>query len=61
MADGKRVFILTLEAKTGADAVRAIRGVLKTALRRYGLKCISAREYRSGTVVVRDNFRVDLD
>ena len=35
------VFLVRLRALPGVDAVRALRVVLKTLLRKYGLKCLS--------------------
>ena len=46
MAAPRRVFVLCLVAKPGTDPVRALRGLLKTALRRFGLRCIDLREQR---------------
>jgi hypothetical protein len=40
----KRRFIITLVPAPGVDGVRALRAVLKTALRRHGLRAIDARE-----------------
>jgi len=39
-----KVFVLTLEAKPGSDPIRAIRWLLKIALRRFHLRCTSLRE-----------------
>lgn len=42
-----RVFTLVLTARPdehGRDPVHALRALLKVALRRYGLRCTSARE-----------------
>jgi hypothetical protein len=41
-------YALELRAEPGVDAVRALRAVLKNMLRRYGLRCISAYEEKSG-------------
>jgi hypothetical protein len=38
-------FLLCLEATRG-DGIRGLRALLKTALRKYGLRCIEAREER---------------
>jgi hypothetical protein len=43
-AKGRPVFVLELRPEPGVDAVKALRAVLKITLRRYGLRCISARE-----------------
>jgi hypothetical protein len=37
-------FSATFVAEPGVDAVRALRGFLKLALRRFGLRAIEARE-----------------
>jgi hypothetical protein len=37
-------FVLTLRAVPGVDGIRALRAVLKTALRRHGLRATNARE-----------------
>ena len=34
------VFIVTLRAEKGVDAIRAMRGALKVLLRTFGLRCI---------------------
>ena len=39
-----RIFMLTLVAKPGSDPIRAIRWLLKMALRRFQLRCTSLRE-----------------
>jgi len=39
-----RIFMLTLVAKPGSDPIRAIRWLLKIALRRFQLRCTSLRE-----------------
>jgi hypothetical protein len=40
-----RIFMLTLVAKPGCDdPIRAIRWLLKVALRRFQLRCTSMRE-----------------
>ena len=40
----ERIFMLTLVAKPGSDPIRAIRWLLKVALRRFGLRCSNMRE-----------------
>lgn len=42
--DQQRVFMLTLIGKPGNDPTPGIRHILKLALRRYGLRCVHARE-----------------
>ena len=39
-----RIFMLTLVAKPGNDPIRAIRWLLKVALRRFQLRCTNMRE-----------------
>jgi hypothetical protein len=46
----KTKYILTLEAPHDRDGVRALRWLLKTALRRFGLRCTDARELPPFTV-----------
>jgi hypothetical protein len=36
--------VLTLQALPGVDAIKALRQLLKVALRRFGLKCVSITE-----------------
>jgi hypothetical protein len=43
-AQERPTFVLELCPEPGVDPVRALRAVLKVALRRYGLRCVSARE-----------------
>jgi len=38
------VFVLTLRAEPGSDAIRGLRALLKRALRSYGLRAISVIE-----------------
>jgi hypothetical protein len=40
-AAARPVYILTLRAEPGVDDTRALRALLKAALRRYGLRCLS--------------------
>jgi hypothetical protein len=37
-------FVLVLRPEPGADGIRALRRFLKTALRRFHLRCISAEQ-----------------
>ena len=39
-----RVFVLWLAAKPDTDAIRSLRGLLKPALRKFGLRCIDVEE-----------------
>jgi len=41
---GRPTYALKLRAEPGVDAIHALRAVLKTMLRRYGLRCLSAYE-----------------
>ena len=38
-------FIVTLTAARGSDAIRAFRGTMKLALRRFGLRAVDVREH----------------
>jgi hypothetical protein len=38
------IFTLTFRPEPGVDAIRALRALLKAALRKYGLKCVAANE-----------------
>jgi hypothetical protein len=44
MSEPARIFSLLLVAKPGTDPDPGIRHILKFALRRYGLRCVEARE-----------------
>jgi hypothetical protein len=39
-----RVFVLRLTPKRGVDPIRALRALLKLALRRFGLRCTGVEE-----------------
>jgi hypothetical protein len=39
-----RVFVLRLTPKRGVDPIRALRALLKVALRRFGLRCVAVEE-----------------
>ena len=39
-----RIYMLTLIGRPGDDPIHGIRALLKLALRRYGLRCVNARE-----------------
>jgi hypothetical protein len=43
-AKERPVFVLELRPEPGVDAVLALRALLKITLRRFGLRCIAARE-----------------
>jgi hypothetical protein len=38
------IYALHLRPEPGVDAVHALRGVLKVALRQFGMKCMSCEE-----------------
>jgi hypothetical protein len=40
------VFLVCLQAQKGVEPYRALRGALKTLKRRYGLRCVTAKEAR---------------
>jgi len=40
------VYLVWLQAQQNTDARHALRGLLKVALRRFGLRCLSLREVR---------------
>jgi hypothetical protein len=42
--DPATVFVIKLQAGPGTDSIRALRALLKILLRRFGLRCLSARE-----------------
>jgi hypothetical protein len=44
MKVNRPVYELHLRPEPGVDAVRALRGVLKVALRQFGMKCTSCEE-----------------
>ena len=44
IAPGSTVFRIELVARPGVDAVRALRALLKIALRTFDLLCVEARE-----------------
>jgi len=37
-------YVLVLQPEPGVDAIRALRWVLKSLLRRWGLRCVSIEE-----------------
>jgi hypothetical protein len=37
-------FVLTLQPQPGVDPVKALRWILKTLLRRHGMKCVDVHE-----------------
>ena len=55
------VFVLHLRPEPGVDAERALRRLLKTALRAFGLRALACQPARSGITVpapdVPDGFR----
>jgi hypothetical protein len=44
MTTTRRAFVLLLQAEPGVDAIKALRALLKTALRRYGLRALDVRQ-----------------
>jgi len=44
MTSARPVFVLRLEAKPGADPIRALRSLLKIAGRKFNLRCVDAYE-----------------
>lgn len=40
------IFLLRLRPEPGVDAIRALRALLKAALRRFGLRAIHAEELK---------------
>jgi hypothetical protein len=47
MKVNRPVYELHLRREPGVDAVRALRGVLKVALRQFGMKCVSCEKIPS--------------
>ena len=43
---GSQVFMIELVARPGVDGIRALRALLKIALRTFQLRCIEAREIK---------------
>ena len=43
---GSQVFAIELVARPGVDGIRALRALLKIALRRFELRCVEAREIK---------------
>jgi hypothetical protein len=39
-----RRFVLTLQPLPGVDPVKALRWILKTVLRRHGMRCVNVHE-----------------
>jgi hypothetical protein len=37
-------FVIRLQPQPGVDPIRGLRWILKTALRRFGLRCVEGRE-----------------
>jgi hypothetical protein len=46
IAPGSAVFRIELVARPGVDGIRALRALLKIALRTFQLRCIEAREIK---------------
>ena len=43
-AKERPVYVIELRPEPGIDPIPALRGLLKVTLRRFGMRCISARE-----------------
>jgi len=43
-AKERPVFVLELRPEPGVDPILALRALLKVTLRRFGMRCISARQ-----------------
>jgi hypothetical protein len=54
------VLVITLQPRPGIDDVRSLRWVLKTLLRRHGIKCIAARRTEPHERKSRDSSRLRL-
>ncbi|PWT93558.1 MAG: hypothetical protein C5B56_00545 [Proteobacteria bacterium] len=54
-AKARRTFVLELRPEPGVDPILALRALLKVALRRFGLKCVSAHESNEGDKNARPN------
>ena len=51
MASDRPTFLLTFRPEPGVDnPIRALRALLKMALRRHGLRCVSADAYAETTI-----------
>ena len=48
------VFVLRLTPLPGIDGILALRAVLKTLLRHYGMRCLSVREEREPCTPAKD-------
>jgi hypothetical protein len=46
-SDSRPIFVLRLRPDPNVDPVRALRAVLKSLLRTYGMKCIAVEEEES--------------
>ena len=42
------IYAIRLQARSGADGIRALRAALKVLWRRYQLRCLDAREVKDG-------------
>jgi hypothetical protein len=42
-------FVVTLQPEPGVDPIRALRWVLKSALRKHGLKCVDLARHEGPT------------
>lgn len=48
-ASERQQFRLTVRAEPGVDEMRALRALLKTMLRRFGLRCIDIVPHKPGS------------
>jgi hypothetical protein len=50
MANGEapRRFVMVLQPLSGTDPIKALRWILKTMLRRHGMKCVELKEAPQG-------------
>jgi hypothetical protein len=44
MSARPQTFVLTLVARPGIDSIKALRALLKLALRKYQLRCVAVEE-----------------
>jgi hypothetical protein len=42
--DERSIYLLTVRAEPGVDAIRALQAWLKRGLRNFGLRCVELRE-----------------
>lgn len=54
MNNDRQIFVLRIRALPGVDAIRALRFVLKSLLRRYGFRCLDVRAEKPQTEKEKD-------